>query len=93
MNTAHGTLQVTDEQIKVIFHLVLQIYCSSSLKEQVHNPVMPLLACIRERKESILHAHGGVCMHVCVWWLCVMCVACVCVMCVACGCVVVCTLV
>ena len=90
MNTAHGTLQVTDEQIITIFHLVLQVYCSPSLKEQVHNPVMPLLACIRERKESILHAHGGVCARVGVWWLCVVCVCGGCVWCVCtcvCGCV------
>ena len=85
MNTAHGTPQVTDEQIIVVIHLALQVYCSPSLKEQVHNPVMPLLARNKERKETILRAHGGVCACVGVWWLCVMCVAC--------GCVVVCTLV
>ena len=71
MNTAHGTPQVTDEQIKTILHLVLQVYCSLSLKENLHNPVMPVLARNKERKESILHAHGSVCACVCVW-LCVM---------------------
>ena len=74
MNTAHGTLQVTDEQIIVIIHLALKIYCSPSLKEHLHNLVMPLLACTKERKESILNAHGGVCARVGVWWLCVVCV-------------------
>ena len=81
MNTAHGTPQVTDEQIIVIIHLVLQVYCSPSLKEQVHNPVMPLLTRNIERTVSILRAHGvGVC--VCV----VLCVACAWV----CGCVYIC---
>ena len=64
MNTAHGTLQVTDEQIITIFHLGLQVYCSPSLKEYLHSPVMPLLARKIERRASILRAHGGVC----VWW-------------------------
>ena len=69
MNAAHGTPQVADEQIITIFHLALQVYCSPSLKEYLHNPVMPLLACNIERKESILCAHGGVCGHMGVWWL------------------------
>ena len=64
MNTAHGTPQVTDEEIIIIFHLVLQVYCSPSLKEHLHNPVMTLLACTIERKEPILCAHGDVCMCV-----------------------------
>ena len=51
------TLQLTEEHN---FHLVLQVYCSSSLKELLHNPVMTLLARIKQRKESILHAHGSV---------------------------------
>ena len=71
MNTAHGTLQVTDEQIITIFHLVLQVYCSPSLKEHLHNSVMPLPARSIERTVSILCAHGGVCACVGVWWLCV----------------------
>ena len=83
MNTAHDTPQVTDEQLIVIIYLVLQVYCSPSLKEQVHNHVMPLLARNIERTVSILCAHGGVCVHVC------MCV-CVRVMCVAYVCVNVC---
>ena len=66
MNTAHGTLQVTYEEIIVISHLVLQVYRSPSLKQHLHNPVMSLLACTKERKESILYAYGGVCMCVCV---------------------------
>ena len=61
-----GTTQVTDEQIITIFHLVLQVYCSPSLKELLHNPVMTLLACKKERTGSILHAHGVVCACVCV---------------------------
>ena len=90
MNTACGTLQVTDEQIKVIFHLVLQIYCSPSLKEQVHNPVMPLLARKEERTVSILCACSGVCACVCV------CDGCICIYMHVCvlhvhGCEVVCT--
>ena len=85
MNTAHGTLQVTDEQIIVIIHLLLQIYCSPSLKEHLHNPVMPLLARNIERTVSILCAHGGVCARVGVWWLCVMCCMCVCDVCVHAG--------
>ena len=78
MNTAHGTLQVTDEQIIVIIHLALKIYCSPSLKEHLHNLVMPLLARHMERTASILRAHGvGVCVCgvVCCMcmgvWLCV----------------------
>ena len=31
------------------------------MKEHLHNPVMTLLARIRQRKESILLAHRGVC--------------------------------
>ena len=72
----HGTPQVTDEQIIVILHLVLQVYCSPSLKEQIHNPVMPLLARNKERKETILRAHGGMCACVCVCGGCVMWVCC-----------------
>ena len=53
--------EVTDEQIITIFYLVLQVHCSPSLKEYLHNPVMPHLARSIERKESILCAHGGVC--------------------------------
>ena len=68
------------EQI-TIFHLVLQVYCSPSLKEHLHNPVMPLLTRHIERAVSILCAHGSVCGA---------CVLHVCCMCVACGCVVVC---
>ena len=52
----------TDEQIITISHLVLQVYCSPSLKKQVHNPIMPLMARNKERKETILRA------VVCVWW-------------------------
>ena len=88
-----GTTQVRDEQITTIFHLVLQVYCSPSLKEHLHNTVMTLLACDIERKESILHAHGGgvggggggggVCVCVCVY-------VCVCVCVCLCVCVVLC---
>ena len=88
MNTAHGTLQVTDEQIIVIIHLVLQVYCSPSLKEHLHNPVMPLLTRNKERKETILRAHGGMCACVCVVVVCEYIRVCLCV---ACGCVVMCT--
>ena len=73
--TAHGTTLVKGEQI--IFHLVLQVYCSPSLKQYLHSPVMALLACNIERTVSILCAHSGGC-------------ACVCVLHVH-GCVVVCT--
>ena len=66
VNIVHGITQVTDEQIITIFHLVLQVYCSPSLKEHLHNPVMTLLARSIERKESILHVHGVVCACVCV---------------------------
>ena len=60
-----------DEQIKAIFHLVLQVYCSPSLKEYPHNPVMPLLARTIQRKVSILHAHAWcVCACVCVVVMC-----------------------
>ena len=57
------TLQLTEEHN---FHLPLQVYCSPSLKELLHNPVMTLLACNKERTGSILHAHGVVCACVCV---------------------------
>ena len=79
MNTAHGTLQVTDEQIIItIFHLGLQVYCSPSLKEHLHNSVMPLMTGNIERTVFILCAHGGVC--VCVVVVCDVCVhVCVCV--------------
>ena len=73
MNSSQATRQVTDEQIK-IFHLVLQVYCSPSLKEHLHNPVMTLLACKMERTGSFLCAQGVVCVCVCVGvcvWVCV----------------------
>ena len=85
MNTAHGTPQVTDEQIIVIIHLVLQVYCSPSLKEQIHNLVMPLLARNMERTVSILCAHGGVCAYMCVVVVCDVCCMCVCDVCVHAG--------
>ena len=78
--------EVTDEQIITIFHLVLQVHCSPSLKEQVHNPVMPLLARTRERKESILCSYGGVCAYTCVMFVCECTFMFVCCMWV-CGCV------
>ena len=53
------TLQLTNND------LLLQVYCSPSLKEHLHNPVMTVLACDIERKESILHAHSVVCACVC----------------------------
>ena len=62
MNSLQATTQVTDEQI-IIFHLVLQVYCSPSLKEHLHNPVMTVLACNIQRKESILCAQCCVCVH------------------------------
>ena len=90
MNNAHGTTQVTDEQIITIFHLVLQVYCSPSLKEHLHSPVMTLLACNMERTGSILRAHGVVCGCVCnvvsINVNAYLCVACACV----CGCVYMC---
>ena len=64
MATVHGTLELTDEEIIAIIYLRLQVYCSPTLKEHLHNPVMPLLARKIERKESTLHARGGVCVHV-----------------------------
>ena len=48
-----------------IFHLILQVYRSPSLKEHLHSPVMSLLACNMKRTVSILHAHGRVCACVC----------------------------
>ena len=60
-----------DKQIITVFHLILQVYCSPCLKEYLHNPVMSILTCNVERRGSILHAHGGVCACVGVWWLCV----------------------
>ena len=48
--------KVTEEQI-IIFHLALQVYCSPSLKQHLHNPVMTLLACKIERTVSILCAN------------------------------------
>ena len=83
----HGTPQVTVEQIITIIHLGLQVYCSPSLKEHLHNPVMSLLTRSMQRKESILHAHGGVCaLHVCVvvcdvccMWVCGCVVVCICI--------------
>ena len=80
MNNVHGTTQVTDQQIITIFHLALQVYCSPSLKEHLHNPVMTLLACNIERTVSILCAHGVMCGVVCMNIVCCMCM-----------CVVVCT--
>ena len=70
-----------DEQIITISHLVLQVYCSPSLKEYLYNPVMTLLARNMERRGSILCAHGGVCACVCVWWLYVHTHTCLCVAC------------
>ena len=67
-----------DEQIIAIFHLGLQVYCSPSPKEHLHNPVMPLLARNIERRGSILCAHGGVCGRVGVCWWCVN-IHCVCI--------------
>ena len=54
-------------------NLVLKVYCSPSLNELLHNSVMPLLACNKERKKAILHVHG-VCVvvvcDVCCMWKC-----------------------
>ena len=47
-------------------NLGLKIYCSLSLKEHLHNPVMTLLTCNIERTGSILRAHGVMCACVCV---------------------------
>ena len=56
------------------YYLVLQVYCSPSLKELLHNPVMTVLACNIERKEAILHGHSCVCVvvvcDVCCTWKC-----------------------
>ena len=49
---------------RTIFYLVLQVYCSPTLKEYVHNPAMTVLACNVERTVSILCVHGVV--HACV---------------------------
>ena len=54
-----------DEQI-IVIHLVLHVYCSPSLKEHLHNLVMPLLTRHIERAVSILRTHGGVCVCMCV---------------------------
>ena len=55
-----------------------RVYCSPSLKEYLRNPVMPLLARHKQRKESILCAYGGVCMCVvvCEYMRVCLCVAC-----------------
>ena len=53
-------------------NLALQVYCSPSLKELLHNSVMPLLARNKERKEPKLHVHG-------MWWC--VCVVVVCDVC------------
>ena len=78
------TLQLTEERN---FHLPLQVYCSPSLKELLHNTVMTLLACNMERTGSILHQHGVVCACVCG----VVCVNVHAYLCVKCVCMVVCT--
>ena len=54
------TLQLTNN------NLGLQVYCSLSLKEFLHNPVMTVLACNIERTGSILREHGIMCVCVCV---------------------------
>ena len=54
------TLQLTNN------NLGLQVYCSLSKKELLHNPVMTVLACNIERTGSILRAHGVTCACVCV---------------------------
>ena len=54
------TLQLTNN------NLGLQVYCSLSLKEHLHNPVMTVLACNMERTGTILRAHGVMCACVCV---------------------------
>ena len=64
MNNVHGTTQLSDRS--TIFHLVLQVYCSPSLKEHLHNSVMIVLACNIQRKESILCAHIVLCVCVCI---------------------------
>ena len=61
-HTAHCTTQMTEKQIITLFHLVLQVYCSSSLKEDLHNPVMTVPACSMQRTVSILCAHVCVCV-------------------------------
>ena len=68
-----------DEQIIIIFHLGLQVYCSPSLKEYLHNPVMPLLAHSKERRASILRAHMVVCVVVVCAYICMFVCMCVCV--------------
>ena len=40
----------SDREQIIIFNLVLQVYCSPSLKELLYNPVMPLLTCNNKRK-------------------------------------------
>ena len=57
------TLQLTEEHN---FYLPLQVYCSPTLKELLHNTVMTVLACNKERTDSILRAHGVMCACVCV---------------------------
>ena len=52
------TLQLTNN------NLGLQVNCSLSLKEFLHNPVMTVLARTIQRKESVLCGYGGV--YVCV---------------------------
>ena len=64
------TLDNTSDR-RTIFHLILQVYCSLSMKEHLHNPVMTLLACNIKRTVSILHAHGSVFGCVCVCDVCV----------------------
>ena len=70
-----------NEQIIIIFHLVLQVYCSPSLKELLYNPVMCLLACTMERTASILCIHSGVRACVCVCVVVVCAYTCLCVEC------------
>ena len=72
------TLQLTNN------NLGLQVYCSPSLKELLHNTVMTVLTCNMERTGSILHAHGVVCVNVHAY----LCVKCVCV--VVCTCALAC---
>ena len=54
------TLQLTNN------NLGLQVYCSLSLKELLHNTVMTVHTCNIERTGSILCAHGVMCACVCV---------------------------
>ena len=89
MYNDYCTWHTTSDDEQIIFHLVLQVYCSPSLKEHLHNPVMSLMARTIQRKESILCAHGGVCsVGVCAVAVCEYMHVCLCV---ACGCMDMCT--